>query len=185
MGGCGAIWGCSEVVGLRNGENVETWRIVAAFAGGVFLIRWLFQIASYCLIGINNSPDSYMTTMLNWLDVLLATVILEVFGAAGAIWGFSQIMLLRTDKTNEKWRIVAITTLIAFTIRWFNIILQFAKAERETTKQKHRDSNVVSKEDFEKQDSEINDLALTETHTLNSRESPSPYQSTPQDDDDV
>jgi hypothetical protein len=86
MGGCGAIWGCSEVVGLRNGENVETWRIVAAFAGGVFLIRWLFQIASYCLIGINNSPDSYMTTMLNWLDVLLATVILEVFGAAGAIW---------------------------------------------------------------------------------------------------
>lgn len=199
LGGCGAVWGCSEVVGLRrsNSENSnsDSWRIGAACVGCLFLIRWMLQIASYCLIikPLSNrasSSSSCLAMGMEWFETVVVKVILEVFGAAGAIWGFSQIIMLRIEETVDFWRAVAIVTLVGFTIRWLlNVVLQFARLEGDANKElksAHRDSNVVSEDDFERRDSEINDLALTETHMLNnSRESsPAPYQSTPQNEDD-
>jgi lipid-A-disaccharide synthase-like uncharacterized protein len=195
LGGCGAIWGCSEVVGLRrsNSENSnsDSWRIGAACVGCLFLIRWMLQIASYCLIikPLSKRTSSCLAMGIEWFEIVAVKVILEVFGAAGAIWGFSQIIMLRTKETVDFWRAVAIVTLVGFTIRWLLIVIQFARLEEDANKElksAQRDSNVVSEDDLNRRDSEINDLALTETHMLNnSRESsPPPYQSTPQNEED-
>lgn len=189
LGGCGAIWGCSEVLWLRDERNGDSWRTCAAFVGCVFLVRWMVEIASYCLIVLPSrlSTIPYIARVVEWFEIVVVKAILEVFGAAGAIWGFSQITLLRTEETVEFWRAVAIVTLIGFTVRWLFIIVQFATSERDANTQlTHRDSNVVGEDDLDKADSEINDLALTETHTLNTARESSPptYLSTPQNEDE-
>jgi hypothetical protein len=155
----------------------------------VFLVRWIVEIASYCLIVLPSrlSTIPYIARVVEWFEIVVVKAILEVFGAAGAIWGFSQIILLRTEETVEFWRAVAIVTLIGFTVRWLFIIVQFATSERDANTQlTHRDSNVVGEDDLDKADSEINDLALTETHTLNTARESSPptYLSTPQNEDE-
>jgi len=180
LGGCGAIWGCSEAVGLRHEKNSEQWRVCAALVGIVLFIRWLMQVSSYCLMMSGDGGDSCFTKMNDWMEILVVKVIVEVFGAAGAIWGFSQIVLLRTDKTTEFWQKAAVTTLVGFTIRWLIIVTQFIKTGGETNGHgDYRDGDIVSEEDMKRQDSEINDLALTETQTLRSHDdSPPPYEST-------
>ena len=162
LGGCGAVWGCSEVVGLRDQTTIEWWRIFAACVGFGFLIRWMFQISNYCLMmGLeaeNNS--SFIARLVDWVEILVVKLILEVFGAAGAIWGFSEIVLLRTPETVVYWRPVAICTLIIFAIRWFLHVIQYARSNGESSNRRGADSG----DDIDnKQDSEINDLALTET----------------------
>lgn len=47
FGGGGAIWGFSEVVGLRVPATLWFWRPCAATFGGIFFIRWLLQIRDY------------------------------------------------------------------------------------------------------------------------------------------
>ena len=46
MGGAGAVWGFSEVVGLRNESNWWFWRPVAKMIGLIFLARWSLQLRS-------------------------------------------------------------------------------------------------------------------------------------------
>eukprot|EP00956_Cyclotella_meneghiniana_P042769 scaffold249313_cov74-Cyclotella_meneghiniana.AAC.6 len=171
LGGCGAIWGCSEAVGLRNDKSNEQWRIAAAISGLLFLVRWLKQILSYCSLTASPIQDSFASHILfDWFEIFVIKVILEVFGAVGAIWGFSQLVFLRTEESIEFWRVVAISTMIGFAARWFIIMMQFTRSE-----------NIGEIEKLEKQDSDINDLALTETDMLSPRESsPHPYQSASQ-----
>jgi hypothetical protein len=47
IGGAGAIWGCSEAVGLRNAANASFWRLVACLVGTIFFGRWLVQLRSF------------------------------------------------------------------------------------------------------------------------------------------
>ena len=171
LGGCGAIWGCSEAVGLRNDKSNEQWRIAAAISGLLFLVRWLKQILSYCSLTPSPIQDSFASHILfDWFEIFVIKVILEVLGAVGAIWGFSQLVFLRTEKSIEFWRVVAISTMIGFAARWFIIMMQFTRSE-----------NIGEIEKLEKQDSDINDLALTETDMLSPQESsPHPYQSASQ-----
>lgn len=162
LGGCGAIWGCSEAVGLRNNESSEQWRIAAAVSGSLFLVRWLKQILSFCSLIVRPTQDSFASHLFDWFELYVIKVIIEIFGAGGAIWGFSQIVFLRTENTIEFSRVVAIGTMIGFATRWFMII-------------------VGDKDKLEKRDLNINDLALTETDMLSPRESsPHPYQSASQ-----
>lgn len=44
IGSAGAVWGFSEVVGLRTEGTVWFWRPVALLVGVVFLIRWMNQV---------------------------------------------------------------------------------------------------------------------------------------------
>jgi hypothetical protein len=44
FGGVGAIWGCSEAVGLRHSGNVWFWRPAALLVGMTFLGRWISQL---------------------------------------------------------------------------------------------------------------------------------------------
>jgi hypothetical protein len=50
FGGGGAIWGFSEVLGLRTTENRDLWRTIAMFIAFLFFLRWSRQLRSICLI---------------------------------------------------------------------------------------------------------------------------------------
>ena len=135
LGGCGAFWGSSEVVRLRNSETVERWRIVAAGAGVLFFGRWMYQIFDYCLcINIttinnnnnnnsdNSNPDDAIAAIrasrfaiyYQWFEELVIKLILEVFGAAGAVWGISEIFGFRTNETLDTWRPFAMVVGMIF-----------------------------------------------------------------------
>lgn len=45
-GGAGAIWGFSEVVGLRTEDTLYFWRPAAMTLGGLFFIRFIGQLAT-------------------------------------------------------------------------------------------------------------------------------------------
>ena len=57
-----------------------------------------------------------------------AKLLLEVCGAAGCIWGFSEIVGLRNDDTLRFWRPCAIAACCVFFCRW---LLQFRAAVSE------------------------------------------------------
>jgi hypothetical protein len=47
FGGGGAIWGFSEVVGLRNDSTLWFWRPCAICVAMMFFIRWITQLQEY------------------------------------------------------------------------------------------------------------------------------------------
>lgn len=51
-------------------------------------------------------------------------------GAAGAVWGFSEVVGLRTDGNKEEWRWVAIAVGIVFFLRWLLYIYQHLQYKR-------------------------------------------------------
>jgi hypothetical protein len=62
----------------------------------------------------------------DWVGFTLlfsAKFVLEVLGASGAIWGFSEVLLLRDSlKNNEIWRIVALVVVGIFLYRfWLHV----------------------------------------------------------------
>lgn len=118
FGGGGAIWGFSEVVTLRNHENIHFWRPFAAFIGAVFFIRFCLQIKDYIdEFKGNGSPSKASWSRL--FQIFSAKIVLEVFGAGGAIWGFSEALTLRNHQSQEFWRNKAVIVAIIFTFRFF------------------------------------------------------------------
>ena len=53
-----------------------------------------------------------------FVQLFLPKLVLEVFGAAGAIWGFSEAVGLRTSATNWFWRPAAMMVGGLFWMRW-------------------------------------------------------------------
>lgn len=49
-----------------------------------------------------------------------------MFGAAGAIWGFSEVLTLRRPETQEFWRLIALVVGFIFFIRFISQIVDFA-----------------------------------------------------------
>jgi membrane associated rhomboid family serine protease len=60
-----------------------------------------------------------MTSRINFLYVAFVKLILEVFGASGAIWGTSEVLTLRNPDTQEIWRYISSIIGIIFFIRFF------------------------------------------------------------------
>ena len=87
LGGAGAIWGSSEVLTFRNSVTAPEWRVASIGFGCIFLIRWFFQISSYCLCLSERwaDPTTFLSTLLRYFDAFIVNFILEVLGAAGAI----------------------------------------------------------------------------------------------------
>jgi hypothetical protein len=54
-GAMGATWGGSEVLGLRNEENSDSWRIAAIFMGMLALLR---QPYAYKYTETKKNPDT-------------------------------------------------------------------------------------------------------------------------------
>ena len=66
VGGGGAIWGFSEVLGLRTTENRDLWRTIAMCIAFLFFLRWSRQLRSkYLLLSSSSSSSS---SSLNALD---------------------------------------------------------------------------------------------------------------------
>lgn len=91
-------------------------------------------MCSYCCCGSTNSTghvrqrtasatSSIVTTKFQWwsnlLSIFCVKLILEVFGSAGAIWGFSEACGFRTTYNSIwLWRPIALSVGIIFAIRW-------------------------------------------------------------------
>jgi len=56
--------------------------------------------------------------MKRMVQVFSAKLVLEVFGGAGAIWGFSEVCFLRSTDTQEFWRTNACVFGVIFAVRW-------------------------------------------------------------------
>jgi len=41
IGAGGAVWGFSEMIGLRDNENVLLWRVISVGVTILFLFRWI------------------------------------------------------------------------------------------------------------------------------------------------
>lgn len=54
-------------------------------------------------------------------------LILEVFGASGAVWGFAEVLTLRNSDTVEEWRYVCIVVAILFFVRYTVVMFNFTK----------------------------------------------------------
>jgi len=133
FGGAGAIWGFSEVCTLRRPETQELWRWIALTIGGIFFVRMLCQIRDYIFEHFADGMDSNKWRRL--LAMFGAKIVLEVFGGAGAIWGFSEVLELRRPDTQETWRFNALFIGFIFFLRFLCQIRDFLNEYRSLSKQ--------------------------------------------------
>jgi hypothetical protein len=70
FGGAGAIWGFSEVLGLRTPETVWFWRPVAQLVGAIFFARWILQLDAH----IKKEKIDFFPTKCNRFQKLEVTV---------------------------------------------------------------------------------------------------------------
>jgi len=119
MGGGGAIWGFSEVCTLRRPETQEFWRFNALTIGFIFFLRFLCQHKDYFtdIVLVDGSAAMTDTKWLRMMQIFWAKIVLEVFGGAGAIWGFSEAMTLRRPETQEFYRVIAVAVGGIFLVR--------------------------------------------------------------------
>jgi len=120
FGGAGAIWGFSEVMTYRNADTQTFWRYIALIHGAIFYVRMLLQMKDYVIEVVHPGKKLEMTVQ-HWvrlLQIFSAKMVLEVFGGAGAIWGFSEALSLRKPETQEFWRLQALVVGFIFSIRF-------------------------------------------------------------------
>ena len=98
--------------------------------GVLFFIRWTCQLLTYCLC-LSTTRCSTLMTILRWNEALVVAIILEVFGAVGACWGFSEIVTLRHPETNAFWQGWSSAFGLIFLMRWIIHLISFIKSERE------------------------------------------------------
>jgi hypothetical protein len=167
LGGAGAIWGCSEAATLRNSTNVMQWRIVAVSVGIMFLIRWSFEIAAYCLYfaALWTNPSSMHMKLLRWYEAITVKLILEVFGAVGACWGFSEIATWRNPDTTYVWRPISLAMGALFFVGWIMQLVKFIQSERDSTASKNQ-VRVDETHSEEVEQLDVADLELEETTSL-------------------
>ena len=134
LGGAGAIWGCAEAMTLRNPGNAMEWRMAAMLVGTLFLIRWTIQALAYCLCLVKfwSDPSSVQIMLLRWIEAFIVTLILEVFGAVGAVWGFSEIVTVRNPETNKVWRSISAAVGLVFLVRWIIHLIKFVQSEHDS-----------------------------------------------------
>ena len=132
FGAGGAIWGFSEALTLRNGQTQEFWRNKAIIVAIIFTIRFFLQMKDYTAEiyqeYMGTSSDISKPTGMKWirlLQIFSAKLVLEVFGGAGAIWGFSEVLDLRRPETLFFWRPAALTIGLIFFVRWMMEIKDF------------------------------------------------------------
>jgi len=125
FGGAGAIWGFSEAIGLRVPSSVWFWQPCALTFGAIFFGRWLSQVHDY-VIDEGIQIDDKLKRLL---QIFSAKLVLEVFGGAGAIWGFSEAIGLRTSSTLWFWRPCALTFGAIFFGRWLSQVNDYVVDE--------------------------------------------------------
>ena len=100
LGGSGAVWGVSELLGVRGGPNNDLWRVVCCVVFLLFLLRWVVDVfragaSNGSLSGPGRrSPNA--STVRRVLDHA-HTFHLQVVGGAGALWGGLEIAGFRVN----------------------------------------------------------------------------------------
>jgi len=145
LGSGGAVWGCTEAIGIRTTDNHEWWRYCAQAATIVFFVRWMHQMLlllflqtttttttiiddgnddTICIIQKkrkDNSTDDDDSSYSVLVIRAFTTFLLEVMGATGAIWGFSIVVNLHTVGVNDNfWRPMALMVGFIFLLQWIN-----------------------------------------------------------------
>eukprot|EP01050_Picozoa_sp_SAG11_P007946 SAG11_NODE_679_length_7786_cov_6.173670_8_plen_198_part_00 len=77
-----------------------------------------------------NSGSWECTDHTHFIFECLVKLNLEVFGAGGAVWGFSDCTNLRNKGNNEIWRWVALGTGVVFLLRWLWYIFEHVHHKR-------------------------------------------------------
>jgi hypothetical protein len=126
--GMGApIWGCSDAFNLKDDNNSVYWdRISIAFIllglGRYIAKAWLAKNPKPgCLMKFSQAmiaPDEHgknqkMAAIIGCLFIF----ILEVLGAPGAIWGFSELIGWRDQDNESTCRAIAITFIVLASVR--------------------------------------------------------------------
>mmetsp|Transcript_628 Transcript_628/g.1014 ORF Transcript_628/g.1014 Transcript_628/m.1014 type:complete len:199 (+) Transcript_628:77-673(+) len=171
FGGAGAIWGFSEAVGLRTHFTVWFWRPTALIIGAIFFARWILQIIDF----INeskgqikvNSRFTNVQLVKDVLRVFSAKLVLEVFGGAGAIWGFSEAVTLRNPHTVWFWRPTALVVGAIFFARWMLQMKDFIDAfEKDAAFQQTQTSASLPEGLSERSGTVMSNTGLSETDSL-------------------
>jgi hypothetical protein len=63
------------------------------------------------------------------LQIFCVRLVLEVFGSAGAIWGLSEAVGLRSSQSAWFWRPVALSVGMIFLVRWIGQIQDYIQSE--------------------------------------------------------
>ena len=74
--------------------------------------------------------DNYKRCYYNTILILytgFVKLILEVFGASGAVWGFAEVLTLRNEDTIEFWRYVCLIVAFIFLLRYSVVMMLFSK----------------------------------------------------------
>ena len=133
FGGGGAFWGFSEVLTLRSTTAPqESWRSMAQIIAAVFFLRLVSNLMDECWEKDNNNDnneDKKKTAYISLIPLFLARMNLEVFGAAGAIWGFTEVCTIRNPITQELWRCLSLVVGVIFFIRFILRQIDFIKKE--------------------------------------------------------
>jgi hypothetical protein len=92
----------------------------------------------------------FLRDLCLWIEIVVVKFVLEVLGACGAVWGFSEIVKYRTLDTLEQWRLVTLVVGGMFALRWIGQIIGFVR-ERGSLRRELQEDGV-----------EVGDLTLTE-----------------------
>ncbi len=123
LGGGGALWGSTEALGLRNKETQEFWRFWSIIFLSIFLVRFVKQASDY----LKSKEGPNLHPLFRLVQVFSAKFVLEVLGAAGAIWGWSEVITLHKPETIWLWRPVSLTIGAIFFFRWVLQIRDYAE----------------------------------------------------------
>ena len=105
-------------------------------------------------------------TILRWNEALVVALILEVFGAVGACWGFSEIVTLRHPETNAFWQGWSTAFGLIFLLRWIIHLINFIKSERGEMEMKTVSTRQVQvNEDLDLEETEVDVMLETSKST--------------------
>lgn len=121
LGAAGAIWGAAEAYGLRKPHNNEDFRKLSLLTGFLFAVRFYFHMKHWWEHARDYLPAKQHHRRTHWtsfVQVFGATFILQVLGAAGAVWGASEAMGWRRPENQLAWqRAAQVTGAVSF-LRW-------------------------------------------------------------------
>jgi hypothetical protein len=87
-----------------------------------------------------------------------------VFGAVGAVWGFSEIVTVRNPKNNKVWRSISAAVGLVFLVRWSIHLIKFVQSEHDSVADESQVQVGETRSD------EATDLELKETNYMGSTE---------------
>ncbi len=104
--------------------------------------------------------------MKDVLRIFSAKLVLEVFGGAGAIWGFSEAVTLRNPHTVWFWRPAALLVGVIFFARWMLQIKDYIDDFEKDSKYQETRSAALSVGLSERSGTVISNTGLSETESL-------------------